>query len=336
MPDLNIFEDDAFSLQSMTASINNEPYRPGQVGALDLFEEDSVTTTTVSIEQRDGALSLVEPSERGGPGETVKGDSRSIVPVRVPHYERNDAMMADEVQNVRAFGSETELEQVQDRVDRKLFRHGRDLTMTLEHQRIGALKGIVMSKKGVVIANLYNIFGFAVPVPISLELDVEATKVGQVFQGVIHQMEDLLDGTYEGLHVLTGRDFHNALWTHKTVVETFIHHDGAATLRQEVPDKFNLFGATWERYKTGRRATEDLGSGYIANDEARVFFKGVPDLFITRFAPADYMETVNTPGLPFYAKQIPMKNDKGIDLEIQSNPISLCTRPDTLFKLTLT
>jgi hypothetical protein len=60
--------------------------------------------------------------------------------------------------------------------------------------------------------------------------------------------------------------------------------------------------------------------------------EGVPDLFITRFAPADYVETVNTIGLPRYAKQIPMRNGKGIELEVQTNPINLCTQPGVLLK----
>ncbi len=42
------------------------------------------------------------------------------------------------------------------------------------------------------------------------------------------------------------------------------------------------------------KATADLGAPYIAANEARVVVKGVPELFITRFAPADYEETVNT------------------------------------------
>ena len=50
--------------------------------------------------------------------------------------------------------------------------------------------------------------------------------------------------------------------------------------------------------------------------------------------PANYMETVNTIGLPYYAKQEPMDFDKGIEVETQSNPIHLCTRPAAICKLT--
>lgn len=336
MPRMNVWEGDGFTLESLTAAVNSEPYRPGQVSASGIFEEDSVTTTVVSIELREGKLALVEPTARGGAGETTGDDDRDLIPFIVDHYQRDDAIKADEVQNVRAFGSESQLETLQDRVESKARRHAADLTMTIEHQRVGAIKGIVTSKSGKVLHNLYTRFGIAEAAAVSLELDAEATKVGSLWQDVVYGIEDALDEPYDGIHVFTGRDFHRALWTHKSVTETFIYNSGAAVLRQDVPNTFEFGGATWERYRTGAKATSDLGAPYIAATEARVVIKGVPGLFITRFAPADYEETVNTPGLPFYAKQVPTLNGKGRSLEVQTNPISLCTRPQVLRKLTLT
>lgn len=336
MPAVDIWDGEGFTIETMTAAINHEPYRPGQISALGIFDEDGVTTTRISIEEQNGKLSLVEPSERGGPGETSGDTSRNRVPFDIDHYERDDAVKADEVQNVRAFGTEDQLEVLEERVLRKGMRHARDLTMTLEHQRVGAIKGIVTSKSGRVMHDLYARFGIAVPAAVSLELDVETTKVGSLWQDVVYSLEDDLDEPYEGLHVFTGRDFHRALWTHKTVQETFLYHNGAAVLRQDVPDVYEFGGATWERYRTGAKATADLGSPYIAPDEARVIVKGVPDLFLTRFAPADYEETVNTVGVPFYMKQFPTPNGKGRNLEVQMNAISICTNPRTLRKLTLT
>lgn len=333
---VDIWDGEGFTIESLTAAINSEPYRPGQVSASGIFAEEGVTTTRISIEERNGKLSLVEPSKRGGPGETTGDDDRSLVPFDIDHFQRDDAVLADEVQNVRAFGTTDQLETIQDRVERKGKRHAQDLTMTLEHLRVGAIKGIVTSKSGKTLVDLYNRFGIAVPSAVSLELDVEATKVASLWQDVIYSIEDDLDEPYGGIHVFTGRDFHKALWTHKSVTETFLYNAGAVVLRQDVPDVFPFGGATWERYKTGAKATANLGAPYIAANEARVVVKGVPELFITRFAPADYEETVNTIGLPFYMKQEPKRFGKGRDIEVQMNAINLCTKPKTLRKLTLT
>jgi hypothetical protein len=155
-------------------------------------------------------------------------------------------------------------------------------------------------------------------------------------ESLVWALEDALDEPYTGIHAFTGRQFHSALWNHKSVRETFLNTAGAANLRLDVPDVFEFAGVTWERYKTGAKATTDLGSPYIAHDEARVVPLGVPELFITRFAPADYEETVNTMGLPRYQKQYASLNGKVRNIEVQTNPISLCTRPGVLRKLTLT
>jgi hypothetical protein len=58
------------------------------------------------IEEREGSLNLVETAARGAPAiqnTTNKRKARSLV---VPHIALEDTIPADEVQNVRAFGSE--------------------------------------------------------------------------------------------------------------------------------------------------------------------------------------------------------------------------------------
>jgi hypothetical protein len=49
------------------------------------------------------------------------------------------------------------------------------------------------------------------------------------------------------------------------------------------------------------------------------------------FAPADTFETVNTLGLPLYARMIPDRDrDEWVRLGIESNPLPICTRPQML------
>jgi len=47
------------------------------------------------------------------------------------------------------------------------------------------------------------------------------------------------------------------------------------------------------------------------------------------------VETVNTMGLPLYAKSEPLPLGKGYRLEAQSNPLNLVTRPAAMIKLTI-
>jgi len=334
MPMLDVFNDDAFSVTSMTARVNEGVYVPGQVSRLGVFAEEGVSTTSIAIEARDNELTLVAPSPRGGPGETSGRNRDKLRSFIIPHFQRDDTVMADEIQGRRAFGTETEVETVQTVVDRKAARHARALDATLEHQRVGALKGIVTDKTGAAMYNLYNEFGIVAPDPIFFDLGTAATSVRTKCYDLKMVMEDALEDEYDAIHALVGSDFWIELIEHKAVKETYLNTIQASELRGDpAVDQFEFGGIVWHRYRTGRKAKAANGNApFIAADKARFFFTGVPDLFVTRYAPADYIETVNTDGLPRYAKIIPMKNDKGVELEVQMNAVNLCTRPGTLFE----
>ena len=120
MPSLNVFEQDAFGVISLTDSVNAIPFTPGRAGQAIQWNERGVTTTTIMIESVDGTLQLLNPSARGGHGTTKTKDKRSARALIVPHYQYDDAINADEVQGVRAFGSETEVQSVMGLVNQRL------------------------------------------------------------------------------------------------------------------------------------------------------------------------------------------------------------------------
>jgi hypothetical protein len=331
------FNDPQFGVMALTAALNHQPFVPGQIGRLGLFVEDGINSVRIDVEEENGVLDLIEPTPRGAPGVTVGDGTRRKVPFNLDHFEINDAVYADEVQGVRVLGSDDELETVQARIDAKQAVHARVLDNTLEHYRVGAIKGLVVSKSGQVLHNLYDRFGIAVPAAVDLGIgEGEVDDLGELLDGVTHSVEDDLDRDYDHLHVLTGRNFHKKLWGQKVVRETFLAIDQAEVLRRGVPPVFEFGDMVFERYRTGRKATAANGNAaYIGDDEARLFPVGVPDMYLTRFGPADYEETVNTIGLPRYARQWAMPNGKGRHLDAQMNVINVCTIPAALRRLTV-
>lgn len=329
MADIALFQDDAFSLSSLSAAINEQPHVPGRIGTLGLFEEDGITTTTIQIERDGDTLALVAAGERGSPAAVVGGSKRSMIPFNTVHLPQRAVIKADEIQNLRAFGSETELEALLTVVNRRLAKMRRQLDATHEFHRVGAIKGAVLDADGKsVLIDLLKYFGIKQTV-IALELDSAMTEIRQKCQEVQDAIEDALGATtYTGVRVLCGRNFWNKLIVMRTVKETYLATAMAASLRGDTRDAFDIGGCTFERYR-GR--VGDVG--YIPDDEAYAAPEGVPELFITRFAPADYVEAVNTTGLPYYAKQELMDFGKGVEIEAQSNPIHLCTRPKAIVKL---
>ncbi|WP_414451503.1 major capsid protein [Burkholderia sp. 22PA0099] len=329
MADIALFQDDAFSLASLTAAINDQPHIPGRIGTLGLFEEDGITTTTIQIERDGDTLALVAAGERGAPSAITVGSKRGMIPFNTVHLPQRAAIKADEIQNLRAFGSETEMESLQTVVNRRLAKMRRQLDATHEFHRIGAIKGAVLDADGkTVLIDLLKYFGIK-QTSIPFELDNESTEIRQKCQEVQDAIEDALGATtYTGVRVLCGRNFWNKLIVLRTVKETYLATAMATVLRDDAREAIDTGGCVFERYR-GR--VGDIG--YVADDEAHAVPEGVPDLFITRFAPADYVEAVNTTGLPYYAKQELMDFGKGVEIEAQSNPIHLCTRPKAIVRL---
>lgn len=330
MPDIfDIFNDDAFGVVNLAALVNNQPFTPGQVGALGIFEEQGVDTTSIAFDLIDGTITLVGPTTRGGPGETRDHDRARITNLSVPHFQRDDAILADEVQGKRQLGENSDQrETLQNKIVAKSMTHFRDFDVTIEHQRMGALSGIVLDKNGNTMYNLFNVFDVSAQSTKFFDLGAASPGSGvlrDACDDAIETVENALGASpYDHVHAICGRTFYKALFKHKEVVDSFKNTVEAAQLRQGLPRKFEFGNIQFERYRTGGV------SGLVADDQCKIFPVGVPGLFKTFFGPADYEETVNTIGLPRYVKQFPMPNGKGRNLEIQTNPLNICTKPRVL------
>lgn len=148
MPMLDIFSNDAFSVTSLTDAINKMPYLPGQAGQLGLFKESGVSTTSVMIEEKEGSLELIPTSPRGAPAAQNRHNKRKARSLLATHLTLEDTILADEVQGVREFGSETAVQNVQTVVNDRLGDMAAKHDLTLENLRLGAIKGEVIDADG--------------------------------------------------------------------------------------------------------------------------------------------------------------------------------------------
>ncbi|MGB5856501.1 MAG: major capsid protein [Oceanisphaera sp.] len=323
-----IFDSDVFTLQSLTAAINDVEFKPRRLGELGLFNEQGVATTTVMIE-RDGAkLGLVPAAQRGAPGTVISGSKRNGVTFAAHHLPTVGTILADEVQNVRAFGSEDGAEAVQNVVNTRLAHMAARIDVTHEYHRIGAVKGQILDADGsTVLVDLYGAFGLTQKV-IPMALTVEATNLQLKCLDVLEAIEEGLgDMFFAGALVFCGKSFWRKLLSNKDAREAYLYQQ-SERLRADGRESFSYGGLTFERYRGNVG-----GIAFVADTEAYAIPMGTNDLFITRFAPADYMDAVNTLGLPLYSSSELLKHGKGVELEAQSNPIHLNTRPQAVIKL---
>lgn len=334
---LDIFNNDAFGVVRLTQTINDMKFKPSRIAELGLFEESSVDTTTVAIEKKGEILALIAPTPRGGPGVTLNKEKSDIRNLSVPHFEINDAIYAEEVQNVRAFGQEQALETVANKIANRFTVHVNSHAVTEEYSRMGAVTGVVTYADGSTL-DLFSEFGVTAEAEIAFDL-AAATPADGVLRkkcaGITRQIGGILDGLpFAGIHAFCGDNFFDELLQHKEVRETYKGWNESQILRDSYvgPNRsswgiFKFGGIVWENYRGAVG-----GTPFINADKCQIFPVGVPGLFKSVRSPADYMETVNTMGQRLYAKQYRMPNDKGVHLDTQTNSLHYCSRPKALIK----
>ena len=147
----NPFNNPAFSMSSLTAAINIIPTRFGRIEALKIFPDKPVRTRQVMVEEQNGVLNLLPTMPVGAPGTVGTRGKRSLRSFVIPHIPHDDVVLPEEVQGIRAFGSETEMETIASVMARHLQTMRNKHAITLENLRMGALKGVILDADGSVI-----------------------------------------------------------------------------------------------------------------------------------------------------------------------------------------
>lgn len=330
----NVFKSNLFNSVSLTDAVNEIPYVPTRLGELDIFEVDGMPTTTAFIERKGHTLQIVQTTPRGGPGQTITIDRRDAIPFIASHLQVEDRLYADELLGVRGFGQDaSQLVGVEEVRDERLNTMSQAIDLTLEYHRLGAIQGLVLDKDASVIDDLFDKFGIAEPADVDMSLDTvwnpqTSAVLKPKITAVLREIDDVLGGLKpRGYLALAGDEFFDALESHAELRDT-IDAQNRSSLREDGRRTFTYAGVTWENYR-------GFGPVSIPDDEARIIPLGVPKLFRQLFAPADTMDAVNTMGKVKYsfAGLDPSGKNKFIDLEVQSNPLTYCTRPAVLRRL---
>jgi len=332
MASMDVFNNSAFSMTSLTAVTNKLDFKPQLLGELGLFEPMPVRTRTIFVDRRDGVLSLIPTSPIGAATSELAEDDRNAVPLKTVRLAKGFTLYAEEIQGIRAFGSDTELMQVQAEFLRRFASVRNDVELTQEYHRLGALQGKLLDADGSsVIYNYFDQFGEAETAAVNFALTTEATDVLGICNGIIRSMARSAKGAFTTattVHALVGDTFYDLLIKHKQVRETYLGYAAAADLRQgSAFQAFTYGGITFHNY----RGSDDNSAVAIAPTEAKFFPIGADGVFKQAMAPAEFSPFVNTLGVDTYGLNIPDRDRQAWTRgEIYSYPLFLCCMPRVL------
>ena len=349
MPGFDVFNQAPFSMFSLTVRVNDMPHVPMRLGQLGLFNAQGISTTEGAVERRGNTLRLVPVTARNSPPTNHVKDPRNLV--RIPTFRLSQRMeiYADELQNLRAFGSENQLAGIEEEVNFRAMQVSNNIEASVELMRIGAIRGKLLGAvdngdgtfSAVEIFDLFTEFGVSPNAEVDFDLDNATPASGALRKtcaGVIRTIRDALGGVpFSGVHAMCSTQFWDDLIAHPEVRETVKNYPAAMTLRntgvgtaqgQEI-EVLKFGGITFEEYRGSVG-----GVDYVEDDKAQFFPLGTPDNFECRYAPAEWWDTVNTLGLPRYMRMDPETMNR-LDMRgwiIQTQQFNICTRPLTLVK----
>lgn len=353
MPELmDIFDNDAFRMVTMTTAVNLTPYAPDFLGSLGIFTPSPIRTIDAAVAiSDDGTIEVVQTSQRGAPPYEQKVNPQNIRSFRTPRIAIADTIYAHELQNILARSvmqggnMQVMMQDLQSEMAYRLdgptgLRSKQEATK--ERMRLGAIAGIVLDKDGTTLYNWPSAFGVSLPVEIAFDLSAASPAVG-VLQTLVRALKRSIlraakAGNRQNIKIvaLCGDTFFDNLVKHADVLPAFNVFQANAATRISLGLNGGIAPFTtfqWEEIDwINYRGTDDNSTIAIAADKCKFIPVGIPGLFQEVLAPGESFDYFNSLGLPIYAMVIPDRDrNQFVRLETYSYPMYIATRPEVLF-----
>ena len=338
---LDIFnQHDAFTAIALTEAIEKVPYQPHMLGQLNIFEDNPIRTTAVSVEERQGQLKLIGFSERGTAGTQRTTELRKRRYFDVPRLFHEDTVYSNELQNIVEFGNTTVLMQLQQEVMRRLAGPTgllANVEYTREYLRLAAIQGMVLDpKSGNPLYNWYDEFQIVQAPEVGFNLAAAAANtLRPLINAITRSMARAAQGAWvdnvSQMYAICGDAFYDAFTNHPDVIRTYVNWSDARDIRNGSQGgafkAFEFADVVWLNY----RGSDDNTTIKIPDDKVKFFPVGAPGVFREAMAPGESMEWVNQPGKKEYVLPIPdLLRRQYWGMEVYAYPLFLCTRPGML------
>jgi len=331
---INPFDAGGYTLAEMTQAINILPNIYTRLGQMGLFRFEGVTQRAVLIEQNEGVLNLLPTMPLGGPSTVANRDVRSMRSFSVPWIPHDDNITPQDIQGVRGNGMPDTSDPLAVIMERKLTRMRAKHAQTREFMEVNALRGEVRDGSGATLYDYFDVFGLT-QLSVDFVLGTAGTNVQAKVREVLRKIEGELKGeSMTSVLALVSPEFFDKLIGHAKVEEAYKYYTaGVQPLRDDARRRFPFAGIVFEEYN----GTVTLSTGetetLMTAGEGIAFPLGTLDTFVTYGAPANLIETVNTIGLPLYARQLARPDGGAIEVRTESSILPVNKRPRLAIRL---
>ncbi|MHB2169955.1 major capsid protein [Alsobacter sp. R-9] len=334
MISMDVFNSNAFSAVELTTALDKMDHVPSLLGGMEgLFEPAPVRTEVVWVEERSYAPEVLPTSPRGSAPHQTGGDARSARAFQTVRLADASRITAHELQNIRAFGSDSELKTVAEEVARRQVKMMANMQLTLENLRLGCVQGVVTDSDGSTIYNWATEFGVSIPTEVDFDLDNASPASGVLRQkctAAVRSITRALKGKMpQKIVALCGDTFWDQLIAHPEVRDIYLGYAAAQDLAKNVAwESFRFGGIEFVNY----RGTDDGSTVAIGATKAKFFPVGA-GIFQWAMSPGESLDFVNTLGQPYYSQLVrDLHRNHWVDVELYAYPLPICTMPGALYQ----
>ena len=342
MADFDLFTGDGFTEVQLSEALENVPTVPSWLTDLELFEEMPISTKAVAIEERNDVLTLVQTSPRGAPLNQRVNEKRDVRYFPTVRIAQGDRLEASEIQDIRAFGTTSELENMQTEVLRRLTSVRTNVQLTHEYHMLGAVQGIVLDADGTTtIRNWFTEWAITQATEITFAMTAvnadsdgsTRTACSQVIRATARAAKGSWIAGRSYVCGLCSDTFFDKLIASSEVRQTYLNQQEAQQLRGPAAfQSVNYGGILFINYQ----GTDDNSTIAVPAGKVKFFPVNAPKVFKVARSPGESFDMANRPGQPYYAMQIPdLQRNAYVDLEVYSYPLYICTKPAMLQRGTI-
>lgn len=349
---LDIFKNDAFSVQSLQRVAGATPYIPQTLGMMRLFTPEPIVTEEVLFYEEDGGFALIPASERGAPWvQQIRRQGR-IRALPTVNLRKQDTLRAGELMGVAdmALPQSIRLKNAMTETVKRTGQLKTDMEATKELHRLGALQGKVMDADGsTVLVDFFAEYGIAEPAVINFNFATIAA--GELATKISREIRDpIVDALKENgrltpqtyVAALVGDEFFYSLIAHPDVRDRWLAQEQAQAIAMAnnplaQPPRYSEIMVGNVRFMHYEGSTG--GEIDIAANDARFFPVGAKDVFKVFWAPGETLYDVNKPGQPEYLYIQPDVRDQMpmfVDMFLAAYGLYACIFPKALLRGTKT
>jgi hypothetical protein len=330
--------DNPFGVVEHTEALQLIPNTWTLTEELGLFQKEYISQDVLTFEENKQTLGLITDVVRGTRAQVNKDDTRRLHSYAIPSFTADDYVSPNDLAGKSRFGNLDQAEQEAAVIARKLERIRRSWAITKEAARMHTITtGTAFAPNGTVTYDYYADAGVTRKV-INFALSTATTNTVEKFEeSIAHIQDNMLAGEVAlgGYIALCSPEFFSSLIKQANTLEAFRYYQRsqdpmASRLGQGRFRTFDFAGVNAIEY----RGTRPDGTRLIPAGEAYILPAGTMDSMVTYFGPANRFDSVGQTAMEEYAWSYRDPKGTKIEIETESNWLSVLKRPQVIVKAT--